>query len=108
MAKKTTVKFFREDAPKPSKNSAGLIQLRTPVPLSMGILSPISMDMGLQCDHALLIGSSKIQLDKNFFMPGEKIVISGVSSNRDGIISFEAGEVVASAIPVMSFDFDIE
>lgn len=108
MAKqKNTVKFTRKDAPKPVRLENGTVELKMPVPYTLGVASPARISLGLVADQPLLVSSTKLELRKSFFAPGEDIVLEGTTRVRE-LTPLAIGERVAVAVPLFPGDFEVE
>ena len=102
--KKTTVQFFGGDSKKPSRAGNG-IELHMPFPLNLYPGQPVNINLSTTCNTNLVIGSTKIRLNKNVFLAGENITLEGIATVQNQTL-VEIDERIAVAIPQLP-DFEI-
>ena len=106
--KKNVVKFNIGDAPKPKHTSDGRLALRAPLDVTLGAYpSPVNLKLGLSASVPVCLYSTKIDLNKSVFGPGEEITISGIVKSAE-MSSVEYGETIAYAIPFFTGEFEVE
>jgi len=101
MSKKSAVKYFRKDAPKPEVTNFGAVGLLAPLDIRLfpGVLATV--DLGISFNVPVLVNTSKIALTKQVFAPGEQIVLTGTASVTEPVI-LALRERVALAYPLAS------
>ena len=107
MAKRTVVKFIREDAPKPKRNPVGTIGLRSPIPITVKVGSSVHLNFGISCNHPLLVVGGLLKTENVIFYPNQKIECFLKNPSSEDII-VEIGDSVLTVVPVLAPDFDLE
>lgn len=108
MAKKTVVSFIRGDAPKPTKNSSGLITLRSPFPLTLKPQAWARIDFSMTCNFPLLVTGGLTSSDTVVFPAGQNIVCGVKNPSFTDDLILDIGTGVLTVIPVVSPEFEIE
>lgn len=99
--KKTTVKFARTDAPKPKKMPSGLIGICAPIPMTLRPNQRIDIDLGLKCDHALVLVPGKVNPDRVVVAPGAPLTLEKAFASVTEETPLEVGDVLFTACPLV-------